>query len=1277
MSTARQRVLVISLLVLTVVGGFAARTALNADAATTDDGDYVLSGNDPYYHLHAVEHIRDTGETLKFDPMLDYPAGSVNVNPPLWEWSVAVGAELTEPFVESAEDATYMSALGSPAVWGVLAVLPAFLIGRMFGGTWGGLLAGFLIATSPEHMSRSSLGFADHDAIVLFFVTFGFYFILRAVREVGTQPQDTQLADLGSRFKQWFIQDRSASGSAILAGASFGAIGLTWKGFPYAFGIMLAYAGLQFIVNHYRSKDVARPFFVVTVALGLATLISAPYYFSFDLLHFWYPSVYLLAAAAALGTYFLAVQRYPSVLVVPGLLVIAAVFATIMFFVFPDISRALLGRLIYFRSNVLYETIAEARGASFSNLAFTVGPIPFFLYIAGIPWLVYRLWNHQRATEFFLVTWAVVDFVLGLSAIRFLSLIVPSMAILASATTIWLLDLIDLPSLSEAYDRSGGRIFKAANPLYAGIGGLILLSLVILYTTASLAYFILGLVLAYAFLQFLVNDSLGFPGGRNIVHISTVLFVGLLVVFPNAALAVDAAVPSGLEQSRAQQAREQALADVNEVIEEEDLSNQAASEVRNATREARSPVQLEESLNDIQVRLGLSQDTSDKIRNAAADDLRTVSLYTRQLGAFGQSFLPDGWREALTWLADQDTDQNPTERPAGLSWWDYGHWTISVGNHPAVADNFQNGYRLAGQWLVADSEAKAIQLLGARQATVVDEETFEETLTEHGISQYNASRYYNESTNRNGFYPTLQFAESKGENAKASSEWLQTVEEETGKEIRYLMTDNRMLPRDNPNTRRIEAGSIFYAPVTLAENDPDDYVETVTVNQNTGEQISEEELRQLRQTRSPQNMPTIGRQLQYKEPFFDSMYYRTFMGLPAREPASFRGQTIPQPFDPANYDEFYNRGERMLFASGSVTGLPVLTQPPMPGFGLRHFQLVEANDAVRVSQYTPGAEVTGEVTLAGEGWEDVRVTALDDAGEIVFETNPSFFERRNQSPTDLDVPHDSVVTDANGQFDLVAPFSVGDRGVEIRVTQETSGGAPPLLANETLDISREDAENEREYELTFELEPSTLEGIAFHDEDGDGELDGGEDRLANANVTIQGRNTTTGPNGSYELTDLKPGEYMLNADTDGYELQTGQASRFQRGPSGLDVRLNHSETVTRDLPFDFEPVQAQGQMVDEQDRPVEGIRMNFSAMEGGETTRSVSRTDGNVSVQLQPGEYRVHGNGTDQARDRDVEITEVAVTGGTGASVNDEGHLVVDRGAQNVQIEVQVSEAAE
>ena len=73
-------------------------------------------------------------------------------------------------------------------------------------------------------------------------------------------------------------------------------------------------------------------------------------------------------------------------------------------------------------------------------------------------------------------------------------------------------------------------------------------------------------------------------------------------------------------------------------------------------------------------------------------------------GSFGSGFNGDGWNRANTWLAEQDIDQPYSDKPAFVSWWDYGFQALETGDHPSVSDNFQSGIPAAGNMLLARSQ---------------------------------------------------------------------------------------------------------------------------------------------------------------------------------------------------------------------------------------------------------------------------------------------------------------------------------------------------------------------------------------------------------------------------------------------------------------------------------------------------------------------------------------------------------------------------------------------
>ncbi|MFI5415620.1 MAG: hypothetical protein ACHQ16_08255, partial [Candidatus Lutacidiplasmatales archaeon] len=106
---------------------------------------------------------------------------------------------------------------------------------------------------------------------------------------------------------------------------------------------------------------------------------------------------------------------------------------------------------------------------------------------------------------------------------------------------------------------------------------------------------------------------------------------------------------------------------------------------------------------------------SSQIYNSLPVPLRTSpgNSSSYYLGAAGTELdTPNQYDESgYNWLATQDTQLPEPQRPAFISWWDYGFQAVAEGNHPTVADNFQNGIDPAGNFLLSQNESQAIAIL--------------------------------------------------------------------------------------------------------------------------------------------------------------------------------------------------------------------------------------------------------------------------------------------------------------------------------------------------------------------------------------------------------------------------------------------------------------------------------------------------------------------------------------------------------------------------------------
>lgn len=1066
-------------LVVLFVAALFLRAYWNLDAANPSEGEFVLSGgSDPYYHKRAIDAIQANGfQTLIDDPLLNYPQGSVNPNPPLYQWSVAVAGKLMEPFFGSLGEATWQATIWSPAIYGALTVLPVYFIGAALFSRRAGLIAALLWTLSTSAIDATGVGLADHDGTVMFFTSLAFLFYIKTIQRFrGDGNWVTRWRDgsaVSSGVGRLFRERRGGFAFALLTAMSIAAVALTWKGFNYVIGIIFVYAVLQMVIDHWRNRDSTGLFLATFLAMLIGVLVAYPYYAQAGVANFLQPTWFIIAGFVAAGLVLVPTRDLPSILVMPTALVVAAIAAVAAFFVFPTVAQSLLYATVYFKQTRLYQTIAEAQAADFSTMVFGIGPVAFFAALAGWIMLLFTARRHPTRAILFALVWGAVAMFMANSAVRFLFNAIPVFCVFAGYMADWVLRWLDFGAVRKSLAANRGNAWQ------------------------------------------------GFRKGVRPLHVVAVILIALLFVIPTTILAADAALPPEAE-------------------------NRIASE---------------------------------------SDSEFVKSFMSERMGAYGQGFIPDYWTEGLEWLDQYDANiTNPADRPAFLSWWDYGHWAISVGRHPAVADNFQNGYEFAANFILSQNETHAIQLLASRLAEMPNA-NLEAALTQAGSTDAAGDAA---KLRRWEYLPDLDTAES----AKLVS----ILEANTGKRIRYFAVDVRMFPYDNPQTPSIEQSSIYYAPVTLKGDDPDTYI-TATVNIGnsyvTAKAYEELARNPIRQTQA------AGERLEYQQKFFNSMYWRAYVGTPVQ----------PTPGQPTLGDEVLQ----------ALNG-------PRPAFAMEHFRLIYASDALKIIEYYPGATVTGTVTEEGQPVSGASIVAYDDAGKLLIQNLPEA-TRSQLNSEDFDVPHTQTTTGADGKFSLVAPFAMEGGNVTLVASRD---GVE--IGRAHVSVTREDANLGRTVGgADILVQRGAVEGIAFRDVDGNGQFnETNEQPVADLNVTIGGVSVTTGADGKYRIDAVSAGAQNVTTDATGLTL----------APASSRVRVQPGATTTHNLALQVAPATVSGQLLADKDGDgvandtIAFTTITFAADEsvadnGARNATAFAGDGAAYSVTLQPGTYLVTANYTD------------------------------------------------
>jgi asparagine N-glycosylation enzyme membrane subunit Stt3 len=1160
----------------------------------TEDGFLLSGGSDSYYYNHIISYNIETGHHLHIEDMLNYPAGTRNPRPPLYSWSISVMGQVASPLFDGdVTTSMFYVFLFSTAFWGALTVIPTYFMAKEAFGKRAGYIAAFLLAIMPGHIQRSVLTNADHDAMVLFFIVTAFYFFLKSLKNLKGENwveswRVRGLSDLkriGGGFRAMVKENKVSALFALLSGFSFLTVALIWQGWAYALVILTAYFGVQVLFNRFRNVESLGLLMVYGIAGGTLVLLAFPYYFqSVQIASWWDSPAYMFAAAFAFGLVLELTRRYPWILVLSALALSAVVAVVVLYAFWPAMYNTLVGALAsgagYFVRNKQYETIAEAQAAPFSNLALSFGVVTFWLSFVGLGYAIYQLPKKLKADYLFIVVWTVASIYMAVTAARFMFNAAPAFAVTSGWVVALIIEKLNLKSAIEQQKRASGMY----NPDWDALRSVVVVGLIVIVcgvgaylyldNLAPLALAALGLLtLAYLVYAYGVRakwwfslvglmplavslilytfyyddftktaDHLAVPlfgalvlgilflfvRGARIRTMAGVLFLAFLVVLPNVWQGVDAGIPY------------ETKADYDKQIYE-----------------------------------SLPSTFTPKTYDAANGS----NWY---LGAFGYS-LPLNSRyypAAYDWLARQDNNIYPPEdRPAYLSWWDYGFEAVNEGNHPTVADNFLGGHQLAGNFIMAQNESNAITLLivrllegdwtrnagfgsGTTQSYFSPE--VKATLAAYGLDvdgfldiYNNPGKYVDEIWAHPEIYSprddviqdaNARYLAAMGEitmhmNKEQIVSLYHDLSVTTGWQIRYFAIDSRLFPFSGENT------GIFYAPAKLSDhrmkdpNMPYDFFEIKAVGTYGGEYSLDD---------VPDDVKVKEYKLVYNDMFYNTMLYKCFVG--------YGGKDIGQ---------------------DNTKGVPGLSgdleqQEPLQGWNLTHFRRV-----YRTAYYNPYP--SEEVKDHTDAWRAINYddalslqTAIQ-AGRETGVIDPSARSSMYQGvmflkyyhgaivtgkvalpdgtplqgawvtvQDEYNIPHQTVTTDSEGNYRLLAPFG--------NVSVVVSTGTLDLVnqvgseLNRTRFFVRDDQAMREEVDQNSDgvwdylmsndvtVAGGYLNGTVFLDKDGNGAFSDGVDRvLEGAQVVMRSVKSslevvsTSGADGRYNTENLPPGDYDVSA----------------------------------------------------------------------------------------------------------------------------------------------------
>ena len=180
-------------------------------------GGVYPNGNDAYYHLQRIRYsIEHFPAVLRFDPLMNFPAGARSIWPPTFDWLIAAFLRLLPGLDQPEQIERY--AVCIPPVIGVLTVLIVYALGLRFFSRTVGVVAGLSMAILPAHSVYSRVGAIDHHVLVAMLVAMMLVFGMGLIREGSS--------------------DRRKLGYSVGLGLTIGAAVLVWPGSLLQIGVL-------------------------------------------------------------------------------------------------------------------------------------------------------------------------------------------------------------------------------------------------------------------------------------------------------------------------------------------------------------------------------------------------------------------------------------------------------------------------------------------------------------------------------------------------------------------------------------------------------------------------------------------------------------------------------------------------------------------------------------------------------------------------------------------------------------------------------------------------------------------------------------------------------------------------------------------------------------------------------------------------------------------------------------------------------------------------------
>ncbi len=612
---------------------------------------------------------------------------------------------------------------------------------------------------------------------------------------------------------------------------------------------------------------------------------------------------------------------------------------------------------------------------------------------------------------------------------------------------------------------------------------------------------------------------------------------------------------------------------------------------------------------------------------------------------------------SLAWLATQNSNLPISEKPAYVSWWDYGFQELYQGQHPTVADDFQQGIPQAGEILLAQNQSQDIALFIAIDLQANYDQNghhFSSNVTNSIITELGTKEYrtiLNVSANPGAFTTTVlnnpsiygqyvsaisssnvYYAFMKG---NLSYEYptstlvnlYQDLIQETGYQVSYIQIDHNLFPSSAINP------GIFYAPAYLTytpsyvssggEIIPTEYYNVYAITDN-----GTFPLNQLNTSAVVLNYT-----IQYTPQFYNSSIYRFTIGYPPSAVGQTNGipgvsfgqttDTVMPAWNMSHFEVVYENSLYNPYKDYQAHPTDFKEIPLQEAYKLQKenngtvvlfssaSQMLTYSDPI--VEYFPGAIVQGKVTTPdGTPIPGIRVTLFDQYG-IPHQTVTT---NNNGDYTLSAVPGNDTLIFSTGSLNqqyLIGSNSVGQKTINVTYDQaerittgyNTTTGLPSYYITENLQVSSSSVSGSAEY--SFQQTPDASSASLTN-----------TTTIRSGNVILS--NSTYGltynlsiNDGNWSMKDVPPLSYEASVYADGHMFSDLEQ---------VNVTVGGNLAYNINVPFDvaFVHTLVAGS-------PVSGVSVSALAQNGTVWDSVPSNSSGVARIYVTPGTYSVRAAG--------------------------------------------------